>query len=121
VNMELQQIMKGNFKTFMQVSEVLLLLILLCFIVIYNCLFILQKEIFEQPESVVTTMRGRVNYETRKVVLGGIKDYIPDIRRCRRLIMIACGTSYHSCIAVCFVVVVGFKYLFCCFTDTSNR
>uniref|UniRef100_A0A914RIA2 SIS domain-containing protein n=1 Tax=Parascaris equorum TaxID=6256 RepID=A0A914RIA2_PAREQ len=46
--MELQQIMMGNFKTFMQ------------------------KEIFEQPESVVNTMRGRVLPDGR-VVLGGIK------------------------------------------------
>ncbi|KAL6739563.1 hypothetical protein Aduo_013001 [Ancylostoma duodenale] len=74
LNLELQQIMKGNFKTFMQ------------------------KEIFEQPESVVNTMRGRV-LPSGQVVLGGIKDYIADIKRCRRLIMIACGTSYHSAIA----------------------
>lgn len=33
----------------------------------------MQKEIFEQPESVVNTMRGRVNFDTGTVVLGGIK------------------------------------------------
>jgi glucosamine 6-phosphate synthetase-like amidotransferase/phosphosugar isomerase protein len=33
----------------------------------------MQKEIFEQPESVVNTMRGRVNFETEAVILGGIK------------------------------------------------
>uniref|UniRef100_A0A2C9JTS9 glutamine--fructose-6-phosphate transaminase (isomerizing) n=1 Tax=Biomphalaria glabrata TaxID=6526 RepID=A0A2C9JTS9_BIOGL len=71
----IEQIMKGNFKTFMQ------------------------KEIFEQPESVVNTMRGRVNFEKETVVLGGIKDYMSEIRRCRRLLFIACGTSYHSAIA----------------------
>jgi len=49
LKMEIQQIMKGNFSSFMQ------------------------KEIFEQPESVVTTMRGRVNFENQTVVLGGIK------------------------------------------------
>jgi len=59
----------------------------------------MQKEIFEQPESVVNTMRGRVNFENETVVLGGIKDYIPEIRRCRRLLLIGCGTSYHSAIA----------------------
>ncbi|CAF1939160.1 unnamed protein product [Rotaria magnacalcarata] len=75
LKIELQEIMKGNYKYFMQ------------------------KEIFEQPESVVNTMRGRVNFTTRKVVLGGIKDYISEIRRCRRLILIACGTSYHSAVA----------------------
>uniref|UniRef100_A0A0N5BA57 glutamine--fructose-6-phosphate transaminase (isomerizing) n=1 Tax=Strongyloides papillosus TaxID=174720 RepID=A0A0N5BA57_STREA len=74
LNMELQQIMRGSYKTFMQ------------------------KEIFEQPESVVNTMRGRVLADG-KIVLGGIKDYIQDIKRCRRLIMIACGTSYNSAIA----------------------
>ncbi|XP_064599954.1 glutamine--fructose-6-phosphate aminotransferase [isomerizing] 1-like isoform X2 [Liolophura sinensis] len=75
LKMEIQQIMKGNFKSFMQ------------------------KEIFEQPESVVNTMRGRVNFETNQVILGGIKDYMTEIRRCRRLLFIACGTSYHSAIA----------------------
>lgn len=74
LTMELQQIMRGNFKTFMQ------------------------KEIFEQPESVVNTMRGRLLPDGR-VVLGGIKDYLADIKRCRRLILVACGTSYHSAIA----------------------
>lgn len=33
----------------------------------------MQKEIFEQPESVVNTMRGRLNFETQAVILGGIK------------------------------------------------
>ena len=33
----------------------------------------MQKEIFEQPESVVNTMRGRVSFENETVVLGGIK------------------------------------------------
>ena len=60
----------------------------------------MQKEIFEQPESVVNTMRGRVNFETNQVVLGGIKDFMTEIRRCRRLLFIACGTSYHSAVAV---------------------
>ncbi|XP_069673613.1 glutamine--fructose-6-phosphate aminotransferase [isomerizing] 2-like isoform X4 [Periplaneta americana] len=75
LKMEIQQIMKGNYSSFMQ------------------------KEIFEQPESVVNTMRGRLNFETQSVILGGIKDYIPEIRRCRRLMMIGCGTSYHSAVA----------------------
>lgn len=75
LKMEIQQIMKGNYSSFMQ------------------------KEIFEQPESVVNTMRGRLNFDTKTVVLGGIKDYIPEIRRCRRLMLIGCGTSYHSAVA----------------------
>lgn len=60
----------------------------------------MQKEIFEQPESVFNTMRGRVNFDTMTVTLGGIKEYIPEIKRCRRLLMIGCGTSYNSAVAV---------------------
>jgi glucosamine--fructose-6-phosphate aminotransferase (isomerizing) len=75
LQLELQQIMKGNYKYFMQ------------------------KEIFEQPESVVNTMRGRVNQHELTVTLGGIKDYLSEIKRCRRLMFIACGTSYHSAVA----------------------
>jgi len=59
----------------------------------------MQKEIYEQPESVVNTMRGRVNFDTHKVTLGGLKSYLPTIRRCRRIVFVACGTSYHSCLA----------------------
>ena len=58
------------------------------------------KEIHEQPESVMNTMRGRVNFDANLVVLGGLKDYICEIRRCRRLLFIACGTSYHAAVAV---------------------
>ncbi|WRT67797.1 glutamine-fructose-6-phosphate transaminase (isomerizing) [Kwoniella shivajii] len=76
LEIELAEIMKGQYDHFMQ------------------------KEIYEQPESVVNTMRGRVNFDTRQVLLGGLKAYLPVIRRGRRLLFVACGTSYHSCIAV---------------------
>ena len=52
LEMELAEIMKGSFSHFMQ------------------------KEIFEQPESVVNTMRGRINFENLTVNLGGLKSYI---------------------------------------------
>lgn len=35
------------------------------------------------------------------VLLGGLKDHLKEIRRCRRLIIIGCGTSYHAAVAVC--------------------
>eukprot|EP00052_Salpingoeca_macrocollata_P004441 m.41318 g.41318 ORF g.41318 m.41318 type:complete len:696 (+) comp14217_c0_seq1:266-2353(+) len=75
LEMELQEIMKGQFPHFML------------------------KEIYEQPDSVVNTMRGRVDFENHKVLLGGLVDHLGDIRRCRRLLFIACGTSYNSAIA----------------------
>ncbi|KAI9465347.1 L-glutamine D-fructose 6-phosphate amidotransferase [Lactarius psammicola] len=60
---------------------------------------LMQKEIYEQPESVVNTMRGRVNFDNNKITLGGLRAYLPIIRRGRRIVFSACGTSYHSCIA----------------------
>lgn len=59
----------------------------------------MQKEIFEQPESVVNTMRGRVNFENYQITLGGLRSQLANIRRSRRIIFSACGTSLHSCIA----------------------
>jgi glucosamine--fructose-6-phosphate aminotransferase (isomerizing) len=44
-------------------------------------------------------MRGRVNFDTNKTTLGGLRAYLPIIRRGRRIVFSACGTSYHSCIA----------------------
>ena len=73
----------------------------------------MQKEIFEQPESVVNTMRGRVNFDENRVKLGGIKEFMPEIRRCRRLLFIACGTSYHSAVAVSRTI----KWLLLSFAD----
>lgn len=60
----------------------------------------MEKEIHEQPESLVNTMRGRVNLATGEVKLGGVQAHLAEIKRCRRLILIACGTSYHSGVAV---------------------
>lgn len=53
-------------------------------------------------------MRGRVNFDTNQVYLGGLKEHINEIRRCRRLLLIACGTSYHSAVAVSFYAYVSF-------------
>ncbi|OAF69412.1 hypothetical protein A3Q56_02834 [Intoshia linei] len=75
LQMELDEIMKGKYKYYME------------------------KEIYEQPTSILDTMRGRVDFNTHCVTLGGLKSYIQDIKRCRRLIFIACGTSYNSAIA----------------------
>jgi len=57
------------------------------------------KEIFEQQETVMNTMRGRVDFENHKITLGGIKDHLDHIRRSQRILFIACGTSYHSAVA----------------------
>ncbi|KZV85143.1 isomerising glucosamine-fructose-6-phosphate aminotransferase [Exidia glandulosa HHB12029] len=75
LDLELAEIMKGKFDHFMQ------------------------KEIYEQPESVINTMRGRVNFDNHVVTLGGLRQFLPIIRRGRRIVFCACGTSYHSAVA----------------------
>lgn len=75
LEIELAEIMKGSFEHFML------------------------KEIFEQPESVVNSMRGRINFKNKTIKLSGLDQYFQEIKRCRRLIFIGCGTSYHSCLA----------------------
>lgn len=85
LDMELEHIMKGSYPHFML------------------------KEIFEQPDSLLQTMRGRVlqndtisdisgrNYTD--VHLGGLSQRLGDFRRSSRIIFVACGTSFHSCLA----------------------
>lgn len=79
LEMEVEQIKKGNYEHFMQ------------------------KEIHEQPESLTTTMRGRLirggDSKLKGVLLGGLKDHLWTIRRCRRIIFIGCGTSYNAALA----------------------
>jgi glucosamine--fructose-6-phosphate aminotransferase (isomerizing) len=54
------------------------------------------KEIFEQPHSVSESMRGRLYPNKGIVTLGGILDYEKKILNANRVIMIACGTSWHA-------------------------
>ena len=115
LELEAEQIMKGSYEHFMA------------------------KEINEQPESLKSTMRGRVfagaesvggNWadvsppspgaaiddalssptaaqmgaltalaQRKRVHLGGVADFLPTIRRSRRLVLVGCGTSYHACLA----------------------
>lgn len=54
------------------------------------------KEIFEQPETIKNCMSGRVNVEGTNVVLSGIIDHKERFLKARRIIIIACGTSWHA-------------------------
>eukprot|EP00884_Botryococcus_braunii_P005254 jgi/Botrbrau1/1472/Bobra.178_3s0029.1 len=89
LEMEVNSIMKGGYNHFMQ------------------------KEIHEQPESLFQTMQGRVIFKTdtedgssvldpyleRRVSLGGLADHLSNIKRGRRIMFIACGTSFHAALA----------------------
>ncbi|KAH7278867.1 hypothetical protein KP509_38G060500 [Ceratopteris richardii] len=79
LEMEVEQIRKGNFEHFMQ------------------------KEIHEQPDSLTMTMRGRLirggEQKAKGILLGGLKDHLKTIRRSRRILCIGCGTSYNAALA----------------------
>lgn len=54
------------------------------------------KEIFEQPKSVHDTMRGRLLVEDGVIKMAGIWDHVEKFKNANRIIIIACGTSWHA-------------------------
>ena len=72
VDMELEAIEKGGYEHFML------------------------KEIFEQPKSIGDCLRGRLNANKGKLVLGGVREYVNKILNADRILIIACGTSWHA-------------------------
>ncbi|MCD8291254.1 MAG: isomerizing glutamine--fructose-6-phosphate transaminase, partial [Prevotella sp.] len=54
------------------------------------------KEIFEQPECITNCMRGRVNIEADHVTLSAVIDYKKQLLAAQRIIIVACGTSWHA-------------------------
>lgn len=72
VDMELEAIEKGGYEHFML------------------------KEIFEQPRSILDCMRGRLDSPTGRLVLGGLREYVNALVNANRVVIIACGTSWHA-------------------------
>lgn len=72
LNMKLEMLEKGGYEHFML------------------------KEIFEQPRSIRDCMRGRMYPELGKVQLGGIKEFANKLKNIDRIIIVACGTSWHA-------------------------
>jgi glucosamine--fructose-6-phosphate aminotransferase (isomerizing) len=54
------------------------------------------KEIFEQPVTVRDAMRGRLNASENHIQLGGITKHLKDLINAKRIIIVACGTSWHA-------------------------
>lgn len=54
------------------------------------------KEIFEQPEVMTDVMRGRIRLDEGRVRLGGIDDYLDRLKQAKRVVICACGTSWHA-------------------------
>lgn len=54
------------------------------------------KEIFEQPNSIADCMRGRLNSASGSLVLGGIRNYSNALINAEKIVILACGTSWHA-------------------------
>ena len=72
VDMELDAIEKGGYDSFML------------------------KEIYEQPETVMNCLRGRLTDGDLPIMMGGVENIMPDMLRASRIYIIACGTSWHA-------------------------
>ncbi len=54
------------------------------------------KEIFEQPECLKNCMRGRINVDADHVTLSALIDYRRQLLHAKRIVIVACGTSWHA-------------------------
>ena len=54
------------------------------------------KEIYEQPRAIVDTFRGRLLREDQKIQLSGLEEHKEVFQNAKRIIIIACGTSWHA-------------------------
>ncbi len=72
VDLELEAIEKGGFEHFMI------------------------KEIFEQTRSISDCMRGRLDAQSGRLTLGGLREYLNKLVHADRILIVACGTSWHA-------------------------
>lgn len=72
LDMELAAIEKGGFEHFML------------------------KEIFEQPSTIFDSLRGRLDLGNEEIVMAGVQKYIEQLKNANRIIIVACGTSWHA-------------------------
>jgi glucosamine--fructose-6-phosphate aminotransferase (isomerizing) len=72
IDLELEAIEKGGFEHFML------------------------KEIFEQPRSISDCMRGRLDSQAGRLILGGLREYLTKLVNADRILIVACGTSWHA-------------------------
>ena len=54
------------------------------------------KEIYEQPQTIVDCIRGRINTEGTDVILSGVLDNQEKFLNAKRIVIVACGTSWHA-------------------------
>jgi len=62
------------------------------------------KEIFEQPDTIFDCLRGRLDAEKGTITMAGIQNNIEQLKNANRIIIIACGTSWHAGLAAKFMI-----------------
>ena len=80
LTMELEEIEKGGYETFML------------------------KEIYEQPKSIVDTLRGRILQETQTIKLRGFNESIENFKNSKRIIIVGCGTSWLAGLVAVYII-----------------
>ncbi|NLR57124.1 glutamine--fructose-6-phosphate transaminase (isomerizing) [Chitinophaga polysaccharea] len=54
------------------------------------------KEIFEQPQTIFDSLRGRLDAKNGTLTMGGMREYADVLSNAKRIIIVACGTSWHA-------------------------
>lgn len=54
------------------------------------------KEIYEQPRAIADTYRGRLSFDSKNLTLGGLHTVMDELKDAKRIIIVACGTSWHA-------------------------
>ena len=54
------------------------------------------KEIYEQPNAIIDTFRGRLHRDEQQILLSGLEEYKEVFEKAKRIIVVACGTSWHA-------------------------
>lgn len=62
------------------------------------------KEIFEQPSTILDCLRGRLDASAGTITMKGIEDNIEHFKHARRIIMVACGTSWHAALLAEYII-----------------
>jgi glucosamine--fructose-6-phosphate aminotransferase (isomerizing) len=62
------------------------------------------KEIFEQPSTIYDCLRGRLDAAAGTITMGGIEDNIDQLINANRIMIVACGTSWHAGLAAEYII-----------------
>lgn len=54
------------------------------------------KEVFEQPQTILDSLRGRLDAKKGTLTIGGIREHLSQLAGAKRIIIVACGTSWHA-------------------------